>query len=135
MLTQCKLFLLASASAALILSAAGETGPKPKSHQTERQLATSPPLLSSNLGAGLGGLTNIIPAVLPIILILGIGAFILPAIGLLLFGGAGGFGGLFDGFSKKRSNGGDGHPLFSTEKFAELINTVTKALDEASKDQ
>ncbi|KAF8784876.1 hypothetical protein HNY73_010490 [Argiope bruennichi] len=134
MFTHCKLFLLVSVFATLFLTVISETGTKPKPHKIERQLATSPPLLSSNLGAGLGGLTNIIPAVLPIILILGIGAFILPAIGLLLFGGAGGFGGLFDGFTKKRSNG-EGHPLFSTEKFAELINTVTKALEEASKDQ
>ncbi|KFM73908.1 hypothetical protein X975_01892, partial [Stegodyphus mimosarum] len=69
------------------------------------------------------------------ILILGIGAFLLPAIGLLLFGSSGGFGGFFDGFSKKRSsNLGVDHPLFSTEKLIELIQTVTKALEEASKE-
>ncbi|GFS66075.1 uncharacterized protein TNIN_124941 [Trichonephila inaurata madagascariensis] len=135
MLTSGKLFLLVSASAALILTAAAETGAKPISHQTERQLATSPTLLPPTIGGGIGNLGNLLPAFLPIILILGIGAFILPAIGVLLFGGAGGFGGLFEGFSKKRSNGGDAHPLFSSEKIMELIQTVTKALEEAAKDK
>ncbi|GIY89972.1 uncharacterized protein CDAR_605101 [Caerostris darwini] len=131
MLTYGKLILLVSSSATLMLTVAAEAGIKPIS---DRQLATSQPLLPQNIGTGLGGLANLLPAILPIVLILGIGAFILPAIGLLLFGGAGGFGGLFEGFSKKRSNGDNSHPLFSTEKIVELINTVTKALEEAAKD-
>ncbi|PRD29581.1 UNVERIFIED_CONTAM: hypothetical protein NCL1_28946 [Trichonephila clavipes] len=96
MLTSGKLFLLISASAALILTVAAEAGANPMSHQTERQLATSPTLLPPTIGGGIGNLGNLLPAFLPIILILGIGAFILPAIGVLLFGGAGGFGGLFE---------------------------------------
>ncbi|GFU45135.1 uncharacterized protein NPIL_663681 [Nephila pilipes] len=135
MLTSGKLFLLASASTTLILTVAAEIGAKPTSHQTERQLATSPTLLPPTIGGGIGNLANLLPAFLPFILILGIGAFILPAIGLLLFGGAGGFGGLFEGFSKKRSNGVDTHPLFSSEKFLELVQTFTKALEEAAKDK
>lgn len=129
------LFLLASACAVFIL-----VNGSPASDSAQRQIATSPPLLTSNIGGGLGGLSNLLPAMFPIILMLGAGAFILPAIGLLLFGGSGGFGGfgsgLFEGYNKKRANGDENvHPLFSTEKLIELVHTVTKALEEASKDK
>ncbi|KAG8178573.1 hypothetical protein JTE90_004501 [Oedothorax gibbosus] len=133
-----KLLVLASACAICVIAVPSHGNPTTDSVQ--RQLATSPPLLPTTIGGGLGGLTNLLPAIFPIILMLGAGAFILPAIGLLLFGGSGGFGGfgggLFDGYNKKRANGDESaHPLFNTEKLIELVHTFTKALEDASKEK
>lgn len=96
----------------------------------KRQVISQTPIMSPNVGGILGGL---LPAILPVIFMLGIGAFLLPVIGILLFGSSGGPGGPFDGFGMKRSFSFKDNLLFSPEKMIELLQTVTKAIEEASK--
>lgn len=122
--------LLLSACLFTAILASSNASLKASDSSTKRQIATQTPIMSPNIGGPLG---NILPAILPIILIFGLGAFLLPALGVLLFGSSGGFGGLFDGFGKKRSFNVKDNALFSPEKLLELVQTVTKAIEEASK--
>lgn len=122
----------------LVLSNARFTTNDPLKEASERQLplTSAAPLINTVTGSFPSFLISILPALVPLIALLGLGLLLLPLIGLLLFdGNRWGHGGFFNDFfgGKRRSLGGlEKHPLFSKEKLLELIANVTTAIEKRS---